>query len=91
MPKHEQLWCSNCLVKRKSASLAQRIRTFRWAAWLTQEELSSRTGISIETIRSYEHKRKEPTEAHLAMLIEVLGEELVSNSEVHSQSDSTPA
>jgi len=91
MPKHEQLWCSECLVKRKSASLAQRIRTFRWAAWLTQEELSSRTGISIESIRSYEHRRKEPSEAHLAKLIEVLGKELVSNSELHSQGDLEPA
>jgi excisionase family DNA binding protein len=91
MPKHEQLWCSECLVKRKSSSLAQRIRTFRWAAWLTQEELSSRTGISIESIRSYEHRRKEPSDAHLAKLIEVLGEELVSNSEVHSQGDGKSA
>ena len=91
MPKHEQLWCSECLVKRKSASLAQRIRTFRWAAWLTQDELSSQTGISIESIRSYEHKRKEPSEAQLAKLIDVLGAELVSNYAGQSQGDSKPA
>jgi excisionase family DNA binding protein len=85
MPKHERLWCPNCLVQRKSASLAQRIRTFRWAAWLTQEELSSRSGISVESIRSYEHKRNEPSDAQLAKLIEVLGEELVSNYEGYSK------
>jgi excisionase family DNA binding protein len=79
IPKHEQLWCSKCLVERKSASLGQRIRTFRWAATMSQEELSDRTGISINSIRCYEHKRKVPTEAHLAKLIDVLGEELVSN------------
>ncbi len=91
LPKHEQLWCSKCLVKRKSATLGQRIRTFRWAAWLTQEDLSNRTGISIESIRSYEYKRKEPSDSHLAKLIEVLGEELVSNYHGHLQGDQKPA
>lgn len=79
MPKHERLWCPMCLVQRKSASIGERIRTFRWAASLTQEELSGRTRISVENIRSFESKRKEPSETQLARLIEGRAEELVSN------------
>ncbi len=78
IPKHERLWCTNCLVKRKSASLGRRIRTFRWAASLPQHELSSRMGISIGNIRAYEFDEKVPPEARLAKLIEALGEDLVS-------------
>ena len=86
-PKHERLWCPKCLVQRKSAGLGQRIRTFRWAASLTQEDLSYRTGISIDNIRSYEARKKEPTEPHKAKLIEVLGEDLVRNYGGQSQGD----
>jgi excisionase family DNA binding protein len=78
IPKHERIWCSKCLVKRKSATMAQRIRTFRWAAPLTQEELSWRTGISIENIRAYEANRKQPPEHHVTKLIEALGKGLIS-------------
>lgn len=88
IPKHERVWCPRCLIKRKSASLGCRIRTFRWGALLPQHELSGRTGISIDDIRAYEHDRKEPPEAHLAKLIEALGEELVSGYERRSRGDS---
>lgn len=91
IPKHERVWCPRCLIKRKSASLGCRIRTFRWAALLPQHELSDRTGISIDDIRAYEHDRKEPPEAHLAKLIETLGEELVIGYERRSGGDSKPA
>ena len=78
IPKHERVWCPRCLIKRKSARLGQRIRTFRWSALLPKYELSRRTGISIDNIRAYENDEKEPPNAHIAKLIEVLGEELLS-------------
>jgi excisionase family DNA binding protein len=90
VPKHERLWCPKCLVQRKSASIGERIRTFRWAASLTQEQLSDQTGIGVESIRSYECRRKEPSESQLAKLIEALGEELVSNYAVHSPGEPKP-
>jgi excisionase family DNA binding protein len=79
MPKHERLWCPKCLVQRRSASIGLRIRTFRWAAMLSKQKLSEQARISIETIRSYEFNEKKPSEAHLAKLIEVLGEEMMTN------------
>jgi hypothetical protein len=54
---------------------------------MTQEELSHRTGISIDNIRSYERHHKEPPEIHVAKLIEVLGPDLVSNYAGYSQGD----
>jgi excisionase family DNA binding protein len=79
IPKNERLWCAECLVKRPSATLGQRIRMFRWLAMLSLNTLSERTGISVENIRAYESNQKIPSEIHLAKLIEVFGDELVSN------------
>lgn len=78
IPKGQKVWCPACLVKRKSATLGQRIRTFRWAALLSLDELSNRVGFGIDKIRAYEFDEKEPTEAHVAKLIEVFGNQLVS-------------
>lgn len=80
-----------CLVQRKSASLGLRIRTFRWAAMLSKQKLSEQTRISIETIRSYEFNEKHPSEAHLAKLIEVLGEDMMTNLAGDSESEPKPA
>lgn len=76
--KDQKVWCPGCLVKRKSATLGQRIRTFRWAALLSLQELSNRVGFGIDKIRAYEFDEKKPTEAHLAKMIEVFGDQLVS-------------
>jgi excisionase family DNA binding protein len=78
IPRHEKVWCPQCLIKRRSATLGRRIRTFRWAALLSQKALSSQTGISTDNIRAYEFDEKKPPENHLAKLIEVLGNDLVS-------------
>ena len=91
MPKHERLWCPKCLVQRRSASLGLRIRTFRWAAMLSKQKLSEQARISIETIRSYESNEKKPSEAHLGKLIEVLGEEMMTNLDCVSASEPKPA
>jgi hypothetical protein len=90
IPKHERIWCPKCLVKRKSATLGRRIRTFRWVASMPQHELSARTGIRIDDIRDYEFDRKVPPEAHLAKLIEALGEDLVSGYAVRSGAGPKP-
>ena len=90
MPKHERLWCPNCLVQRKSAGLGQRIRTFRWAAMLSKQKLSDQTRISVENISSYESDEKKPSETHRAKLIEALGEDLVRNLADHCQDSSKP-
>jgi DNA-binding transcriptional regulator YiaG len=79
--RHEKVWCPRCLIQRRTAKLGERIRTFRWAAMLSQEALSGRTGISTELIRAYEFNRKKPPEDHFANLIEVLGKDLVSGLE----------
>jgi excisionase family DNA binding protein len=91
IPKNERVWCPKCLVHRKSATLGKRIRTFRWASMLSQQKLSDRTGIGIDKIRSYELDEKRPPETHLAKLIEVLGEELVSKYPGDLQSEPKPA
>lgn len=81
IPKNHRVWCPKCLVQRRSATLGKRIRTFRWAALLSQAELSRRTGILVEVIRAYEYDEKKPSEAHLAKLVETLGNDLVSGLE----------
>jgi excisionase family DNA binding protein len=78
IPKGEPVWCPQCLIKRRSAPLGQRIRTFRWVASLSQARLSGVTGISIDNIRAYEFDEKKPSEEHLAKLIQVLGGDLVT-------------
>ena len=78
IPKGERLWCPKCLVQRKSVPLGLRIRTFRWAARISQQELGNRTGISADNIRAYECNQKQPSEAHVCKLMETLGSELVS-------------
>jgi len=78
IPKEEKLWCPDCLIQRKSATLGQRIRTFRWAAHLSQQALAQSTGIRIEKIRAFETNQSKPPNADLAKLTEVLGEKLVS-------------
>jgi excisionase family DNA binding protein len=76
--KNERVWCPQCLIKRRSATLGRRIRTFRWAASLSQAALSLTTGISVDNIRAYEFDQKTPSEDHLAKLIETFGSDLVS-------------
>jgi excisionase family DNA binding protein len=83
--KNEKLWCPQCLVTLPSATIAQRIRTFRWEASISQDELVAKTGISLQIIRAYEKSEKTPTDVHLMKLIEVFGDDLVSGMESHSK------
>lgn len=81
IPKNERLWCPDCFVKRRSATLGQRIRMFRWSASLSQQMLSDRTGIGVDKIRAYELAEAKPTESHIAKLVEVFGPKLMSGLE----------
>ena len=78
IPKKEKLLCPQCVVNEPKATMGQRLRTFRWNARLSQPELSTKTGISIESIRVYEKNEKTPTVNHLAKLIEVFGNGFVT-------------
>lgn len=78
IPKEEKLWCPDCLIKRRSATMGQRIRTFRWAANLSQQALAHLTGIRIEKIRAFETNETKPLDAQVAVLIKVLGDKLLS-------------
>ena len=78
IPKDEKLWCPECLIQRKSATIGKRIRTFRWAAQMSQAALAKSTGICVAMIRDYEGDYKQPTDAHQAKLMAVLGSSLVS-------------
>lgn len=77
--KGEKLWCSRCLVEQPNATFAQRLRTFRWEANLSQEQLSKKTGISIQDIRAYELSKKVPNDEDVAKFVEVLGVEMASD------------
>ena len=76
--KNEKLWCPQCLVKLPDSTIAQRLRTFRWEANISQDELSKETGIKISNIRAYELSKKFPTDGDIAKLVDVLGIEMVS-------------
>jgi transcriptional regulator with XRE-family HTH domain len=78
MPKGERVWCRECVVKRPSASLGQRLRTFRWFAELSQPALSGRTGISVDNIREYEYNRKKPSANELQKLAAALGPDILT-------------
>jgi excisionase family DNA binding protein len=78
IPKKEKLWCAQCLVKEPNATMALRLRTFRWDANITQEELAKKAGMHVHLIRDFEMNRKIPSDVELAKLIEVLGNGFLS-------------
>jgi hypothetical protein len=66
IPKSERVWCPQCLVKRRSATLGKGPRTFRWAALLPQKDLAAQTGIGRDNIRAFEYDEKQLTDEQLA-------------------------
>jgi excisionase family DNA binding protein len=77
IPKNTRLWCPQCIVKRRSATLGQRIRMFRWSTSLSLSELSVRSAMGVDFIRAYEYDERKPSKEHLAKLLEVLGQTLI--------------
>ena len=62
-------------------TIGQRIRTFRKRIGMTQQELSDKTGISVQSIRKYESDRMVPKSQNLQSISKTLG---VSPSDIDS-------
>jgi DNA-binding XRE family transcriptional regulator len=84
LPKNEKLWCPKCLVLRKSVTMGQRVRTFRWDAKLSQQALSKSCGISVDFIRAIEENRKQPTVDQLAKMVKFFGQSFVTGLELET-------
>lgn len=84
--KTEKLWCPECLIKLPSVSMAKRIRTFRWDAEITQDQLVEKAGFRLQLIRDFELGRKKPTPDQLQKLVNILGPDLVSGLILESES-----
>lgn len=82
IPKNEKLWCPQCLVKLPEATIAQRIRTFRWASNDSQAQLVEKTGIRLQLIRDFERGKKAPTIEQMLKLADVLGQDLLKGAEL---------
>ncbi len=77
VPKDAVLYCPDCIVQRKSAKIGDRLRAFRWAKQLPLKSLASKTGISVEYLRSYEYGYSDPRPDHLQKLADFFGEKLL--------------
>ncbi len=64
--------CLNCLGARQ-APFAERLRAYRLAAGLTQDELAQRSGLSATSVWQYEQGEAVPRAGTLARLVEILG------------------
>jgi DNA-binding XRE family transcriptional regulator len=69
----EAVLCLDCLAARPEAPFAQRLRAYRLAAGLTQDELAERASRSPTSIWQYEQGEAMPRAGTLARLVEVLG------------------
>jgi transcriptional regulator with XRE-family HTH domain len=70
--------CLRCVERRPDTPFGTRLKAFRLAAGLTQQQLAERTGINPDTIASLEGRRyKSPAWPHLLALVKVLGPDLV--------------
>lgn len=86
IPKTEKkLWCPQCLIKLPTATISLRIRTFRWEANFSQDELVAKTNIRLELIRDFERGRKEPTSEQLKQLEDALGSDFLLGLNEHDQ------
>jgi transcriptional regulator with XRE-family HTH domain len=63
--------CLVCLPA--DASLGQRLKSYRLAAGLTQEEMAERTGIDFQTLSAYERGNALPKWLNVEKLIKTLG------------------
>jgi DNA-binding XRE family transcriptional regulator len=79
--REDPLLCRDCLAQQPITHFGQRLRLFRLAAGLTQEELAVRTGIAPESVVCYEQSLRMPRPRILALLDRVLGPELARPQE----------
>lgn len=69
----EAALCLDCLASQPGASFAQRLRAYRLAEGLTQEELAQRAGLSPTSVWQYEQGEAAPRANTLARLARVFG------------------
>jgi DNA-binding XRE family transcriptional regulator len=65
--------CLACLAKSPDAPFAERLKSHRLAAGLTQPELARRAGVAVRSIAGYERGEVRPKGKTLARLARVLG------------------
>ena len=70
--------CLGCLDRRPRARFADRLRTLRLTAGLTQGQLASRAGLSTAAVVNYEHALRRAGPLAAAALARVLGSGLVA-------------
>jgi len=80
VPRGAPLLCSACLATTPGIPFAERVRTRRLVAGLTQEELARRTGLTDQAISLYERGMRRPGARTLARLVEVLGPGLIDGA-----------
>jgi putative transcriptional regulator len=66
------------------------IRGARRAAGLTQRALAELTGISLQTVRAYERRRRHPSRAHLVAMLDVLRTERGERNRILSEAGFAP-
>src|SRR5262245_51331455 len=72
--------CPACLAERPGATFAERLRSLRVAAGLTQAELAHTAHVPLGAIANYERGYREPGEEPLARLARVLGPQLLGGT-----------
>jgi DNA-binding XRE family transcriptional regulator len=77
LSRNRRVLCLPCLRKQPSPSFAERLKTYRIRAGLTQQELARRAGLEPTTVAWYEHGRRPPPWRTLAKLVRVLGADLL--------------
>jgi transcriptional regulator with XRE-family HTH domain len=73
--------CLRCLDKSSVVRFAQRLRACRLRAGLTQRELADRCDLARSTIGAYERGAAEPTAPTLALVVQVLGGDVLGNGQ----------
>jgi DNA-binding XRE family transcriptional regulator len=73
MRASDPVFCRACLTRMPGATFAERLRSFRLAAGLTQKDLATRSGVDETLICNYERGRHYPRPDRLAKLERVTG------------------
>ena len=82
--------CLGCLRREKNPPIAERLKTHRLAAGLTQQQLADKVGCYLTEISGYETGRYAPHWRILSLLVQVLGVGLIADPPVrHDRARST--
>jgi transcriptional regulator with XRE-family HTH domain len=70
-------YCLTCLARHPGAAFGERLKAYRLAAGLTQDQLSERAGVDVSRVTKFESGRSLPQWRTLRKLVGVLGVGLV--------------